>query len=103
MDLATARIGAVMVTVNPANRSSEVAYVLKQSNASALFLVDQFKKSNYFEILADAVPELADATVGELDLAEFPQLRHVVSMKDHAAAGMSTWDEFISQGDSVEQ
>jgi fatty-acyl-CoA synthase len=101
--LATARIGAVMVTVNPANRSSEVAYVLKQSNASALFLVDQFKKSNYFEILADAVPELADATVGELDLAEFPQLRHVVSMKDHAAAGMSTWDEFISQGDSVEQ
>ena len=103
LQLATARIGAVMVTVNPANRSSEVAYVLKQSNASALFLVDQFKKSNYFEILADAVPELANATAGEIDLADFPQLRHVVSMKDHAAAGMSTWDEFISQRESVEQ
>jgi fatty-acyl-CoA synthase len=103
LQLATARIGAVMVTVNPANRSSEVAYVLKQSDAAALFLVDQFKKSNYFEILADAVPELANETAGQLKLADYPRLRHVVSMKDHAVAGMSMWDEFLSQGDSVEQ
>ena len=63
LQLASARIGAVMVTVNPANRSSEVAYVLKQSEASALFLVDQFKKSNYFEILADALPETLPAPI----------------------------------------
>src|SRR5262245_11339696 len=42
LQFATARIGAVLVTVNPAYRSHELAYVLRQSDAAALFLIDKF-------------------------------------------------------------
>ena len=102
LQFATARIGAVLVTVNPAYRSSELSYVLGQSDASALFLVDRFKKSDYFAILADAVPELSSSTPGQLNLVNFPKLKHVVSMKDETALGMWSWDDFITQGDSVD-
>ena len=59
LQFATARIGAVMVLINPAYRTHELAYVLKQSDASALFLIDSFRTSDYFGMLNEAVPELA--------------------------------------------
>ena len=101
LQLATARIGAVLVTINPAYRSSEISYVLKQSDAAALFLIDHFKNSDYFAILADAVPQLTSAAPGQLSLSDFPKLKHVVSMKDNTAGGMWTWDSFIAQGDTI--
>jgi fatty-acyl-CoA synthase len=101
LQFATARIGAVLVTINPAYRSSELSYVLNQSDAAALFLIDHFKKSDYFAILTDAVPELTSATPGQLTLQGYPKLKHVVSMKDYTAPGMWSWDGFIARGDSI--
>ena len=51
VQFATARIGAVLVTINPAYRPFELQYVLKQSDAVALILVDRFKSSDYFAML----------------------------------------------------
>jgi len=102
LQFATARIGAVMVTVNPAYRSSELGYVLKQSDAVALFLIDRFRKSDYFAQLADAVPDIALSESNRLTIAEYPRLRYVVSMKQTAAQGMLTWNEFLTRGDKVE-
>src|SRR4051794_4184337 len=56
LQFATARIGAVLVNINPAYRPFELQYVLKQSDSVALFLVDQFKTSNYFTMLAEVCP-----------------------------------------------
>ena len=56
LQFASARIGAVLVTVNPAYRPFELKYVLRQSDAVALFLVDRFKSSDYYEMLAEACP-----------------------------------------------
>ncbi len=66
LQFATARIGAVLVTINPAYRPFELKYVLKQSDAKALFLVDRFKSSDYFAMLAEVCPELAATKPGEL-------------------------------------
>src|SRR5215217_1038443 len=44
---ATARIGAILVNINPAYRSSELAYVLQQSGTSVLMSALSFKESNY--------------------------------------------------------
>ncbi len=71
LQFATARIGAVLVTVNPAYRLFELEYVLRQSDAVALFLVDRFKSSDYFAMLAEACPELASAT-GVLECRAIP-------------------------------
>ena len=57
LQFATARIGAVLVTINPAYRAHELKYVLKQSDAVALVLTDRFKSSNYLAMLAEVCPE----------------------------------------------
>lgn len=107
LQYATARIGAVLVTVNPAYKSRELSYVLKQSDAAVLFLIDRFRRSDYFQTVAEAVPELAGASPGtgsvsrSLNAANFPKLRHVVSMASSADAGMWNWDDVLSLGNSI--
>ncbi len=83
--LAATRIGAVLVTVNPAYRTHELAYVLGQSETKVLFLVDRFKSSDYFAMIAEVRDDL-------------PGLRFVVSMKKHAPAGVLAWPDFLGMG-----
>lgn len=107
LQYATARIGAVMVTVNPAYKASELSYVLKQSDAAAVFLIGGFRSSDYFQIVGDAVPELSaakpvvESVERSVTAADYPKLRHVVSMESAAAAGMWTWDNFARLGKTV--
>ncbi|MEX2141141.1 MAG: AMP-binding protein [Pirellulales bacterium] len=101
LQFATARIGAVLVTINPAYRPFELQYVLKQSDAKALFLVDHFKASDYFAMLAEVCPKLAASQPGQLDAEQFPQLRWVVAIKGATLAGAISWTEMLGRGDSV--
>jgi fatty-acyl-CoA synthase len=58
---ATPKIGAILVNINPAYRSSEASYVLQQSGVSVLLVQISHKTSNYVEIMreiADALPGL---------------------------------------------
>ena len=54
LQLAAARIGAVLVNVNPAYRAYDLAYVLKKSRMRAMFLLERDRRSNYAEILEEA-------------------------------------------------
>jgi fatty-acyl-CoA synthase len=54
LQVATARIGAVLVNVNPANRSHELRFVLQKSCMKAIFLHERDARANYLEILEDA-------------------------------------------------
>jgi fatty-acyl-CoA synthase len=73
-------MGAVLVTVNPAYRASELQYVLDQSDAAALFMTEGVGDADFLEILRQAVPELEASESGELSGGELPFLRHVVLM-----------------------
>jgi fatty-acyl-CoA synthase len=101
LQYATARIGAVLVTINPAYRPHELKYVLAQCDAVALFLVDQFKSSDYFAMLREVCPELANAEPGRLAAAQFPRLRWVVALRGGDFAGTITWDEMCRLGRSI--
>jgi fatty-acyl-CoA synthase len=100
MQMATARVGVVMVTVNPAYRSHELAYVLQQSDSAALFLIDKFKSSDYFALLSEAVPGWRTIAGGETDPAA-PRLKHVVSFTPTAPEGMLSWTDFLAAGKTV--
>jgi fatty-acyl-CoA synthase len=102
LQFATARIGSVMVTINPSYRPFELQYVLRQSDSVALFLVDQFKSSDYFAMLKEVCPELAASEPGNLKASEFPRLRHVVAIKGKTPAGAFSWEEMLRRGASVE-
>jgi fatty-acyl-CoA synthase len=58
LQFATAKIGAVLLTVNTNYKSSELAYLLEQSEAENLFLIDGFRDTDYVATLYELVPEL---------------------------------------------
>ena len=105
---ATAKIGAVMVNVNPAYRTHELAYVLGQSEANALILIGRFRNSDYAAMLNEVVPELKDSNPGELRSSQFPYLRNVICIPPHGdgadaetPAGMWAWDEMVAKHSEV--
>ncbi|MBX3415438.1 MAG: AMP-binding protein [Pirellulales bacterium] len=102
LQFATARIGAVLVTINPAYRAFELKYVLEQSDAVALFLVDRFKTSDYFALLNEACPELTNSTPGMLNSKAFPKLRAVVAIQGATPRGALSWSEMLDQGRNVD-
>lgn len=101
LQMATARVGAVLVNINPAYRPFELKYVLNQSDAVALFLVERFKTSEYFGMLHEVCPELASCDAQRLRSENFPRLRSVIALGDCAPAGGITWQEFLDRGKSV--
>jgi fatty-acyl-CoA synthase len=108
LQFATARIGAVLVNINPAYRSHELKYVLRQSDAAVLVLTDAYKSSDYFAMLGEICPEVnRPISFGDvpgsrsLNAAEFPELRHVVAIKGAAPAGALTWQQMLTLGNSI--
>ncbi len=57
---ATARVGAILVNINPAYKTSELDYVLRQSGVSVLFTSRRFRTSNYLEMIAEVRHQLPD-------------------------------------------
>jgi fatty-acyl-CoA synthase len=86
-NLGIAKIGAVTVTCNSRYRAFEVEYVLRQSDAKALIMVDRFAgaRIDYLAILDELCPEARRA--GGLPGARFPALRHVVVLGEEVPAG----------------
>ena len=103
LQFATARIGAVLVTINPAYRPHELKYVLRQSDSVVLLLVDRFKTSDYFAMLAEVCPELANAPPGGLHSPEFPKLKWVVSLKGQSPPGAVPWSDMLDRGRNVDK
>jgi fatty-acyl-CoA synthase len=103
LQFATGKVGAVLVTINPAYKSHELKYVLDQSDAAALFLTEGVRDANFLEILQDAVPELADAGDGGLSIQELPFLRNVVLMgaEPPAQLPIMSFGEFLKSGENV--
>ena len=69
---ATAKIGAVLVNVNPAYRTHELAYLLEQSQLTALVLIGRFRTSDYVAMVNELVPELFETTPGPTELRHLP-------------------------------
>jgi fatty-acyl-CoA synthase len=89
---ATARIGAILVSVNPAYRLSELEYALNKSGVSLLVTAAAFKSSNYLGLLQNL-------GVGQGDAAgRLASLRNVVRMGDEPTAGMHNWPEMMRLG-----
>jgi len=100
---ATAKIGAVLVTVNPSYRTHELEYVLNQSEANALILIGQFRTSDYVAMTNEVVPELKDSTPGELQSSALPYLRNVIFIPPPSAPGTKAPDGMWSWEDIREK
>lgn len=101
LQVATAKVGAILVNVNPAYRVGELEYVLRQSGCSWLVCADAFKHSDYHAMVQALVPELAIAAPGQISSAALPALRGVVSLANDPPAGFLPWEALATWGMSV--
>jgi fatty-acyl-CoA synthase len=95
---ATARIGAVLVNINPAYRLAELEYALNKVGCKAIIAAERFKSSMYLQMLEELAPELATQTPGDLHAARLPDLRLVIRMSDRGVSGMLSFSDVIEQG-----
>ena len=93
---ATAKIGAILVNINPSYRLHEVEYALKHSGTSTLILQGQFKTSDYVAMTTELVPALSHELDGPLASDKLPELKNVVCLDAaHKAPGMQHWDDLL--------
>ncbi len=92
---ATAKAGIILVTINPAYRVHELAYVLEQSGCRGLVMQNQFKTSDYEGMITELCPELAEDFAGALNNEKFPNLKAVISMTSSDLAGIYDWTDFL--------
>jgi fatty-acyl-CoA synthase len=101
VQFATAKIGAIMVNINPAYRTYELEYVLKQAEVHTLILMGRFKTSDYIGMFYEACPDAIEARAGRINSETFPFLKNVVFIGDIPYNGMYTWNEMIDRGVNI--
>jgi len=102
---ATAKVGAILVNINPAYRVGELEYALNQSDVSLLITAKSFKTSDYHWMLSELAPEVRELpTIGadkEIRASRIPALRRVVTLgngREPSPPFMIPWDRFIEIG-----
>ena len=92
---ATAKAGIILVTINPAYRVHELAYVLEQSGCKGLVMQNQFKTSDYEGMISELCPDLAECSAGALNSEQFPNLKVVISVTSSDLTGIYDWTDFL--------
>jgi fatty-acyl-CoA synthase len=110
VQMATARIGAILVTINPAYRPGELVYALRRSQVQYLFTIPGFRSSDYIGMLAEVIPELKNRVPGQRISTEFPDLVRVILYDPSEAGqiqrpypGLTLWAEVLEEAESVSE
>jgi fatty-acyl-CoA synthase len=98
---ATAKIGAVLVTVNTNYKIFELEYLLKQSDSTTLLLIDGFKDADYIGILNKLCPEIKDSEPGKLESDKLPFLKNIIYLGEKNHSGMFQWRDIMEMGRDV--
>ena len=108
MQLATAKVGIILVNINPAYRVAEVEYALNKVGCKALVTMARFRTSDYLAMLRELAPELASSAPGELRAARLPELRLLVVLDETdgiaapAQPGALGFNAWIRRGDPAD-
>lgn len=96
--IATAKIGAILVCINPAYRLYELEYALNKVQCRAIISAQLFKSSDYLGMLRELAPELEHCAPGALRAKKLPHLEMVVRMGPDKTPGMFNFDEVCALG-----
>ena len=95
---ATARIGLILVNINPAYRLAELEYAINKVGCKALIAAESFKTSRYLDMLNTLAPELAESSPGQLHSEKLPTLRTVIRMGSSVTPGMMNYSDVVTLG-----
>ncbi|MCA1988012.1 MAG: AMP-binding protein [Desulfarculus sp.] len=96
LQFATAKIGAILLTVNTHYKTAELEYLLQQSDAENIVLIDGFRDTDYVRTIYDLVPELKTQERGHLVSKRFPRLKRVIFLGQEKHRGMYSIPEILS-------
>jgi fatty-acyl-CoA synthase len=98
LQYATARIGAILLTININYKISEIEYVLKQSEAENIFIIDGYRDTDYLATIYELVPELKVQPREHLRSEKFPHLKRVLFLGPEKHRGLYSMNEVMSIG-----
>jgi len=90
---AAAKVGLILVTINPAYRLHELEYTLNKVGVRALVAAERYKTSDYVGMVEALAPELPDAFPGALQAARLPTLRAAIKIGGAARPGWFEIDD----------
>jgi len=109
LQMATARIGAILVNINPAYRPRELAYALERSEVQGLFVIPGFRSSNYVGMLRELIPELENNNT-EITSNALPNLHRIVLydpqdplQTEIPTPAFTSWQEVIQTAQTISQ
>ncbi|SHF00266.1 fatty-acyl-CoA synthase [Microbulbifer donghaiensis] len=97
LQFATAKVGAILVNINPSYRLHELEYALNHSQMRMLVIAERFKGSDYTQMLHELAPELTTSAKSELTAAKLPHLQVVVNLAETSYDGMWRWSELLEE------
>ncbi|WP_459946529.1 AMP-binding protein [Desulfocastanea catecholica] len=98
----SARMGAVLVTVNTNYRSNELEYLLLQSDATTIILTGGVRDADeYLKVLNNVCPMIKDSEPGKLHCEKLPFLKNIIYLGKEKIAGMYNWDDVLQMGKQV--
>jgi fatty-acyl-CoA synthase len=95
---ATAKLGAILVNINPAYRLAELDYALNKVGCKALITADSFKTSNYVGMLRELAPDIDRSVPGKLRTVRLPALTTLIRIGSGAARGFFAFEEVPAMG-----
>ena len=98
---ATARAGLILVNINPAYRTAELAYVLRKVGCRSLVFAPRFKASDYAAMLDELFADAPPSRDGVLDNASFPELRRLICLGSGSAPHFLPFDRLAEIAESV--
>ncbi|MGE0128897.1 MAG: AMP-binding protein [Blastocatellales bacterium] len=104
LQLALAKIGAVIVTVNTNYRAVEIEYVLRQGDISTLFLIEEFRGNNYLESLYTVAPEIKEIrnpASEVLRCEKLPRLKRAALIGKEPRQGLALFSDVMAMADEV--
>ncbi|NDY55923.1 AMP-binding protein [Desulfovibrio sulfodismutans] len=101
LQFATAKMGAILLTVNTNYKRNELKYLLTNSECENIFIIDGFRDSDYIQILYDLAPELRSMERGRIKSTTFPHLKRVFFLGPEKHRGMYNIPEVLGMARMV--
>ncbi len=95
---ATAKIGAILVTINTNYKLTELEFLIRNADLHTLCIIDGYRDSDYVNMTFELVPELKTSARGDLSSEKFPMLKNVVFIGPQKHKGMYNTHELMLLG-----
>ncbi len=99
--LAVSFIGAILVPVNTRFRTSELEYILGQSDSTALLMVNQFLNIDFLAMVTEVFPEITTGSSGQIRSARLPLLKNVIFLDEKKPAGALRLMDVMARGEKI--